>query len=189
MKQTRHIIIIILIASLIGISCSTTKLTKIDHKSEQAFLEWWNSPHFKEAAFLYYDSWTIVADSRKLEAPNDILNGTEKIFSVHPWNDSELLLVMSQDNLKCDDQRAWLVLLPENIWILLDSSLSRQLCPHSKEFKYSDFTGSSINLYWCSNSKHPIIEILTNGPACTSHFMYVWYPEKNAYKLYGKKCD
>jgi hypothetical protein len=186
MNPKKHNLIIIVLIAFLSISCASTKQTQIEHKSEKTFLAWWNSSHFEEAAALPFESWNVVNDRRKLIPQDNLLKGTENIFSVHKWDENELLLIMSQDNENCDQQRTWLVLLPENIWTLLDKDISMDLC--TKGNRYSDVTESGIDLYWCNDSIHPIIEINTNGPACTSYYLYIWNREDNVYKFYDKKC-
>ncbi len=75
-------ILIILISALLTVSCAGTKSNQIDHKSERSFLDWWKTPHFKEAALVPFRLWVELGKETKIEEPNNILDGTEKLFRV-----------------------------------------------------------------------------------------------------------
>lgn len=186
-KKIFEIILLVIITLLIT-SCSTTGDIKSPHKSEQAFLAWWKTPHYKVAAFMPYDLWIETGKTQRFVSSNKILGGTEKIFRVLVWDENKWFLVLSQDHSTCKKQRAWIVQLPEYIWTTLNPALSYELCRGSFP-KYSDVTESEINFYWFENSKLPIIEIATNGPACTSYYLYGWNEANRSYEYLDKKCD
>jgi hypothetical protein len=169
-----------------SVACSSGR---INHKGEQAFLDWWGQPHYKESAVSHFKNWTVADKTNKIDVPTNTENRTLKMFSVLKWDHNEWFLALTQDHPTCDKQLAWIIQMPENIWASLDPELSYELCSAPiGTVKYSSVTESSVNFYWCEDSSQPIIELLTNGPACTSHYLYIWNASDRTYRYYGKKC-
>ncbi len=181
------IISVILLTAFFNVSCSTKTPMTIEHKSEQAFLEWWKTPHYNEAAFMSFDSWYELDKERLTTISNVRLSGTERAFSILKWDSNEWLFVFSQSQGECEKQQSWIVQMPENTWTPLNHELSRDLC--IGDFKYSDVTESSVNFYWFKDPSHPMIEVVTNGPARTTQYLYTWHPDENTYTLFGKNWD
>ncbi len=185
------LIVIVIILS----SCGGLKI--VDHKSEKAFVAFWKEDHFKEAWF-YKFSELKELEGLKLNPPENIKNDFESILQIYSSEDYEIILVNPRNILKdkankngfinyikeqkiCIDDHSWIVLLPENLWI------PTELNPYCTVVYGEDEI--DIVLYWCSDSIKPIIEIVTDHPACIPHYLFVWDHTKNAYRAVGEKCE
>ena len=169
---------------ILSVSCSTMRPKLKHHKNQQAFLEWWETPHYVTAALMFGNNdFKMIDSTQKHEFLSDNIKGNEKIFKVLTWDEYKWFLVLSQE----DKKEAWLVQMPQNSWSPLGPELSYDLSMDS--MKYSDISEAGINFYWCIDARNPIIEFTTNGPACTSHYLFLWQKNENVYKLWKKKCD
>lgn len=69
---------------------------------------------------------------------------------------------------------------------LKDEGLSINLNPHCSESYGQDEV--SISLYWISLKNKPLVEIVTNGPACVPAMLYIYNETSHKYELAAKKC-
>ncbi|MBU1356896.1 MAG: hypothetical protein KJ620_10050 [Candidatus Edwardsbacteria bacterium] len=155
------------------------------HKSQQAFLEWWLTPHYETAAFTDYKGWEIINNPKELGIESDLLKGNENIYHVLTWDKYNWYLILSQENKK----NTWLVQMPQNIWSPLDTTLSYELSIDSISIKYTDITEASVNFYWCEGETYPLIEFITNHPAYVPYYLYIWNAKKHVYVLHNKRTS
>jgi len=174
----------ILILGLI-LSCASSDHV-VGHKSETAFVSWWTEPHYDQAYFYPFENWELLSenDQTNLSANSNLPGIT---YRVHSRDEQSIWIVVGTDHIKCDEQKVWLLAQPQNSYLELSKELSYELC--SGGDKYSDITEAILVCYYASDSTYPIVEISTNGPACTSSYLYVWDKQNSGYKFIAKNCS
>ncbi len=130
----------------------------------------------------------------RIEAPADAGQNIGPALLLYAQQNMTLLLVTPKNSMKdmrflneeyrqartrCEEDKSWLVLLPENAWT------SVQLNPYCS-MDYGE-EGIQIDLFWTEGAR-PLIDIVTNGLSCTPHYLYGWNRRDERYELNSTKC-
>ena len=165
------------------------------HKSQAEFIAWWKVPHFETAA-LYRFSDLLPSSLDAVGTPAPIEHQDQVGYVYEIPNESSFLAIphkrleplnegcsgnsLARFNL-CEDDHSWLIVGDERRWVPIDFN------PYCS-LTYGD-EDLSINFFYFANTRRPLIEITTNGPACVPHYLYGWDESVMTYKQLGYKCE
>ncbi len=130
----------------------------------------------------------------RIEVPAGVAPDIERVLLLYAQQNMTILLVTPKNSMKdlrvlneeyrlarakCGEDKAWLVLLPENAWTPVE------LNPYCS----MDYGEDSIkfDLFWAGSAK-PLIDIVTSGLTCTPHYLYGWDGRYDRYDQKADKC-
>lgn len=172
---------------------------------EKEFIAWWKndglqekaadgSKYFRKKIELNFNALE-EEKIRTIKKPVAVKKDIERVLLLYKQKNLTLLLITPPNIMKnettideqyyetmrkCADDRSWIVAVPGNAWSEVD------LNPYCKDSYGEDEIG--IILYWVGGANRPLIEIVTNGPACVPHQLYGWDRKANKYILKEIKC-
>ena len=178
---------------------------------EKEFESWWTqaetlrppSPEQLKEGARYYQKMIKLkfTDLKKYSAPirkpKALKNPMGEVFLLFEERESVVLLITPENIVKgakvgdknadlimskCNSDKSLIATLPENSWSEID------LSPYCLEFYGFNRKDIDIQLYWVGYFQKPLIEIITNGPACVPHDLYGWDVKMKRYRKIAQKC-